>query len=190
MFQIFTSDFPFAFTDTVWYQSRQYLSFTDQYDQYFKQSVTYGLVWCFSSCAAEKENASCCIIRFQSTYWLQSAWFLVRIPQWFSLYTWSYKNLSTLSNGRSGSETSCWDQLSLSTFPPSISLLRSKNTAGPDDCSSFCYYGRNIFNPISYELMTQKRGSSPVHSSCTRFVSKSVFYWTLLEVLYTPLPYV
>lgn len=49
----------------------------------------------------------------RSTHLLQSAWCLVRIPQWFRLYTWPYKNLPTLAVG-GGTETSCWEQLSLS----------------------------------------------------------------------------
>ena len=53
--------------------------------------------------------------QFKSTYLSRSAWCLVRIPQWFSLYTWLYKNLLTLTNEGSETETSCWDQLSLST---------------------------------------------------------------------------
>lgn len=52
--------------------------------------------------------------QLKSTYLSQSAWCLVRIPQWFSLYTWLYKNLLTVTDEGSGTETSCWDQLSLS----------------------------------------------------------------------------
>ena len=58
----------------------------------------------------------CAVLRsINCTYLSQSAWCLVRIPQWFSWYTWLYKNLLTLTDERSGTQTSCWQQLSLST---------------------------------------------------------------------------
>lgn len=68
----------------------------------------------------------------RSTHLLQSAWCLVRIPQWFRLYTWPYKNLPTLAVGgelkhRAESNFHCQPLVHL------VTLLLFRNTAGPED---------------------------------------------------------
>lgn len=82
--------------------------------------------------------------QLKSTYLSQSAWCLVRIPQWFSLYTWLYKNLLTLTDEGSGTETSCWDQLSLSA---SHSLHHSAYI------QKHCWTWGLILNPLLHPLV-------------------------------------
>lgn len=96
--------------DRAWYQSLCTKTYIIQ------QIIIWGNIETFFCPFLSKTIKSILFYdHLKSTYLSQSAWCLVRIPQWFSLYTWLYKNLLTVTNEGSGTETSCWEQLSLST---------------------------------------------------------------------------